>query len=163
MIIADSSPIIILAKQGRLVLLKECFNKVIIPKSVHEEIMQKKDSPEVIDLNRAIKDKWIVVEEAPVIPMLGTKNIGQGEKDAISLASKHKSMLLVDDDSAKKYASIFGVEAHGTFFVIYLACMKNLIKKEDVADVLEGMIADGFYISSELYAKFFELLNSRKK
>src|SRR3989344_3381666 len=163
MIVADSSPIIILAKQGRLALLKGCFNKVIIPKSVHEEIMQKEDSPEAIDLNRAIKERWVVVEEAPVIPMLGTKIIGQGEKDAISLAAKHKAILLVDDDSAKKYASIFGVEAHGTFFAIYLACMKNLIKKEDAISILEGMIADGFYISSELYAKFFELLNSRKK
>jgi|SRR3989338_372249 len=163
MIVADSSPIIILAKQGRLAILKECFNKVVISKSVHEEIMRKKDSPEVIDLNRAIKDKWVIVEETSVIPMLSTKNIGHGEKDAISLASKHKSLLLVDDDSAKKYASIFGVEAHGSFFVIYLACIKNLITKEDAAFVLEGMIADGFYISSELYAKFFELLNSRKK
>ncbi len=163
MIVADSSPIIILAKQGRLAILKGCFNKVIIPKSVYEEIMQKKDSPEIIDLNLAIKDKWVIVEEASIIPMLGTKNIGQGEKDAISLASKHKSLLLVDDDSAKKYASIFGVEAHGSFFVIYLACMKNLIEKEDAADVLKRMIADGFYISSELYVKFFELLNPRKK
>jgi len=163
MIVADSSPIIVLAKHGRLALLKGCFNEVIIPKSVHEEIMQKKDGPEVIDLNRAIKGKWVIVEEASVIPMLVTKNIGPGEKDAISLASKHKSLLLVDDDSAKKYASIFGVEAHGSFFVIYLACMKNLIKKEDAISILERMMTDGFYISSELYAKFFELLNSRKK
>ena len=163
MIVVNSSPIIILAKQGMLDLLKKCFKKVIIPKSVYEEVMQKKDNPEVIALEKAIKNKWVVVEEVLVISMLNTKNIGQGEKEAISLASIHKSLLIIDDDFAKKYAAIFGVNAHGTFFVIYLAFIRNLIKREDAIAILERMIADGFHISSDLYSKFFELLNSRKK
>ena len=162
MIVADSSPMIILAKQGMLNLLEECFKKVIIPQGVYEEITQKRESPEVIALEKAIEDKWVIVEKTTSAPLLDTKNISQGEKEAIHLAVKHKSVLIIDDDSAKKYASIFGIEAHGTLFVIYLACIRKFIDKADAVNVLKGMIADGFYISAEAYKRFSELLDSLK-
>jgi predicted nucleic acid-binding protein len=162
MIIVDSSPIIALAKQGMLDLLKKCFGEVLIPKSIYKEIMRKKGSPEAVSLEKAIKFKWIFVEKVTVISNLNTKNIGQGEKEAISLAFKRKSVLLIDDDSAKKYASIFGIETHGTLFVFYIAVAKKLITAADATNVLKGMIADGFYISSELYSRFLELLESLK-
>ena len=161
MIVSNSSPIIILAKQGMLDMLKKCFKEVIIPESVYEEIMHKNGTPEAIALNHAIKEKWISVQKVAVIVKLETKKIGQGEKEAISLAYKHKSLLLMDDDSAKKYASIFGVEAHGTFYVIiYLACTRKLLDKSSAKEVLENMIADGFYISSEFYSRFIRLLDT---
>lgn len=162
MIVADSSPIIILAKQGMLNLLEKCFQKVSIPKSVYEEVMRKKESIEAITLKNAVEDKWLSVEKADIIPMLETKNMGIGEKEAISLAHRHKSLLIIDDDSAKKYALIFGVKAHGTIFVIYSACAKKLVDEKDAARILEGMVSDGFYISAEVYAKFSELLRSLK-
>lgn len=162
MIVADSSPVIILAKQGLLGLLKKCFNKVVIPKSVHEEVMQKSGSPEAIAIAKAIAEKWVSVQKAAVIDGLNTKNIGLGEKEAISLAYNHKSLLIIDDDSAKRYASLFGVEAHGSLFVIYLACARKLIGKTDAVKILENMISDGFYISSELYSRFVSLLDAIK-
>lgn len=158
MIVANSSPLIILAKQGLLDLLKKCFESVIIPESVYNEIMQKSGSPEAIELNRAIEGKWLSVQKMAVIANLETKNIGQGEKEAISLACRNKSLLIIDDDTAKKYASIFGVEAHGTFYVIYLACIRKLIDKTRAKDMLDSMIADGFYVSSESYSRFIKLL-----
>ena len=158
MIVANSSPIIILGKQGMIELFEKCLRKVIISKSVYEEVMQRKDSPEAIALNRAIKSGRITVQKVAIIPTLDTKNIGQGEKEAISLAYKHKSLLIVDDDSAKKYASIFRVEAHGTLYVIYLAYARRLIDRTTSINILEGMISEGFYVSSELYSKFLDLL-----
>lgn len=162
MIVANSSPIIMLAKQGVLYLLKECFQKVIIPKGVYEEIMQKKESHEAISLEKAINDKWVIIEKINVMLVLDTRNISQAEKEAISLAAKHKSLLLIDDDSAKRYASIFGIEAHGTLYIIYLAYVKKFIDKPKALNLLENMIANGFYISAETYTKFLELLKSLK-
>ena len=159
MIVANSSPVIILAKQGMLNLLEKCFEKAIIPQSVYDEVIHKGDTPEAIALNKAIEEKWISVRKAAVMPKLETKNISQGEKEAISLAYKHNCLLIIDDDSSKKYASIFGVEAHGTFYVIYLACTKKLIGKTEAKQILESMIADGFYVSSEFYSRFIILLD----
>lgn len=158
MIVSNSSPIIILGKQGRLDLLRKCFREVIIPKRVYEEVAVKKGEPEVIALEEAAREKWLVVEKIRANKILDTGNIGEGEKEAISLAEKHKAILLIDDDSAKAYASILGVEAHGTLYAIYLSCMRKLITKDESIEILKRMIKDGFYISTDVYAKFIELL-----
>lgn len=160
MIVANSSPIIILAKQGMLDLLKKCFKKVVIPESVYDEVIQKSSTPEAIALQKAIKEQWILVQKVAAMAEIETKNIGQGEKEAISLAYNHKCLLIIDDDSAKKYASIFGVEAHGTFYAVYLACARKVIDKTSAKNVLGGMIDDGFYVSSEFYSKFIKLIDT---
>ncbi|MBI1935646.1 DUF3368 domain-containing protein [Candidatus Woesearchaeota archaeon] len=161
MIVSDSSPIINFGRHGMLDILRRCFKKVLISDSVYREVMQKKESPESVDLENAIKSKWISVEKMRVMEQLGTKNLGQGEKESISLASKYKLILLIDDDSAKKYAAIFGVEAHGTLYAIYLAYSKKSIDKAEAASLLNRMIEAGFYISPEVKSRFVELLNKR--
>lgn len=160
MIVVNSSPIIILGKQGMLHILKKCFKKIIIPNSVFNEVMREEDSPEAIALKKAINDDWILIEKIIVTPFLHTRNLGQGEKEVISLALKPKSLLLIDDDSAKTYSAVLGVEAHGTFYVIYLALMRKFILKQEAKKILDGMIADGFYVSTDIYSRFLNLLNS---
>lgn len=163
MIVSNSSPIIMLAKQGMLDIMRKCFGKVVIPKSVYDEVAQKEESPELIALDKAIRDKWIAVEKATVASAWDTKKLGHGEKDAISLAAKYKSMLIIDDDSAKAYASIFGIDAHGVLYVIYSAYKKKIISHDDAMNAMQGMAANGFYISNNVYTRFFDLLNSDKK
>ena len=160
MIVSNSSPLIVLGKQGILSLLKRCFGKVLIPKSVYGEVSAKKDSPEAAALNKAIMEGWVAVENVVINRMLFTEKMGQGEKEAISLAAKHKTVLLIDDDSAKSYALVLGVEAHGTLYVIFLACSRKFITKEEATDILDGIIANGFYVSTELYSGFAALLKS---
>ena len=158
MIVSDSSPIIMLGKQGRLELLKKCFNTVLIPKSVYEEVTKKPQTPESISLEKAIREKWIHVENAAISKVLETKNIGQAEKEAISLAEERKAKALIDDEVAKKFASLLKVEAHGTLYAVYLSYLKGIISKEDAKNILKTMIKDGFYISTEVYARFLELV-----
>ena len=162
MIVTNSSPIIVLGKQGRLQFLEKCFRRVIIPKAVYAEVLCKKESPEGIALEKAVKDKWVSVEAAEVSSLLRTGKLGLGEKEAISLAEKHKALLLIDDDSVKSYASMLGVEAHGTLFVVYLAYARGFISRADAKGMLDTAIANGFYISTEVYSKFVNLLNSIK-
>ena len=70
--------------------------------------------------------------------------------------------MLIDDDSAKSYALMLGVEAHGTLFVVYLVHVKGFINREEARGVLDAATANGFYISTEVYLKFVNLLNSVK-
>lgn len=163
MIIINSSPIIFLAKQGNLQLFKKCFKNAIISKSVYEEIKRKSDNLEFISLEKAIRDGWIRVEPINVLEQLDTKSLGKGEKESISLAAKHRCLLIIDDDLAKQYASIFGIEAHGALFVVNLAYLKKIISKESAINIFKTMIKDGFYITPELYAKFIDLLKSNHK
>lgn len=147
-----------LGKQGRLELLKKCFNTIMISKNIYEEIRKKAQTPEFIALEKAIREKWILVENAAISRVLQTKNIGQAEKETISLAKEHKAKALIDDETAKKFALLLRVEIHGTLYAIYLAYTKGVIGKEDAKNILKTMIKDGFYISTEVYARFLELL-----
>ncbi|MBI3036319.1 DUF3368 domain-containing protein [Candidatus Woesearchaeota archaeon] len=160
MMVSNSSPLIVLGKRGILNLLKRCFGKVLIPRSVYDEVSVKKDSPEAAALGKAIGEGWVAVENVVINRMLLTEKMGRGEKEAISLAAKHKTVLLIDDDSAKSYASILGVEAHGALYVLFLACSRKFIAKEEAMDIFDGMVANGFYISTELYSRFAALLKS---
>lgn len=163
MIVADSSTLIALGKLGRLDLLIKCFDRIIIPKAVYDEVLLKDGSVEAVALKKAVEEKQVIVETVKISPMLASQNIGQGEKEAISVAAKHKALLLVDDETAKAYASAAGVESHGTFFAIYLSCAKKLLNKEDAANLVKAMIQGGFYISTDVYSRFLELLDEIEK
>ncbi|MBI2449401.1 DUF3368 domain-containing protein [Candidatus Pacearchaeota archaeon] len=158
MIVSNSTPIINFGRQGKLDILRRCFDKIFIPKSVYDEIMQKKESPEAIILDKSINEKWTIVEDIAINPLLNTMSLGKGEKEAISLALQKKCELLIDDDYAKAYAKILNVESHGSFYVLYLACLKKIIDKEEAKNIFGGMIREGFYVSIELYSRFLELL-----
>ena len=120
MIVTNSSPLIALGKQGVLNLLERCFQKVAVPKSVYDEVSVKKDSPEAVALEKAAKDKLVIVEKVSINPMLISEKMWQGEKEAISLAVKHKAELLMDDDSAKAYASFWELRCTVPFMFFIL-------------------------------------------
>ena len=111
-------------------------------------------------LNKAIEEGWVFVEKVVISKTLLTEKIGQGEKEAISLAAERKSSLLIDDDNARAYASVLGVENHGTLFVIYLSCLLRSITKVEAKKAFDDMIASGFYVSTQLYSTFLDLLDT---
>ena len=67
-------------------------------------------------------------------------------------------LLLIDDDNGKKYASILDIESHRTIFVVFLSVLKKFINKEKAKKLFEDMVKEGFYVSTELYAEFLNLL-----
>ncbi len=160
MIISDSSPIIVLGKQGKLELLKNCFNKIIIPREVYNEIIVKNQSNEVISLNKAINEKWIIIEDVEINELIEDAKIEKGEKEAITLAHKYKSSLITDDESAKYYSSLFNLEAHGTLYVLLLSYKNKIIAKDKAKELLDNIIKEGFYVSDILYHTFINALES---
>jgi len=158
MIVSNASPIINFGKQGRLDILKKCFREIIIPKEVYREVISKRESPEAIALEKAIEEKWIKIKETDVVDFLNTKKIGKGEEEAISLAYRENRDLLIDDDSAKAYALILNVNAHGSLYVLLVASKKKIISKDEAGEIFERMIKNNFYVSTELYLEFFRLV-----
>lgn len=157
MIVSNASPLIVLGKVGQLQLLKACFERIIIPPAVVEEVLAQAESAEALALRQGIADGWILTEK--VKPLLRTAVMGKGETEAISLAAKKKYRLLLDDDTAKAYATLSGVEAHGMLYVLLLAVKKKKISRDEAKDILQQMILSGFYISTEIYARFVDLLD----
>jgi len=65
MIVSNTSPLIYLAKIGKLELLKVLFKEIVIPKQVYDEIMEGKDENylDALFIEAEIKKGWIIINE----------------------------------------------------------------------------------------------------
>jgi len=154
--VINSSPIIALAKIGRLELLRNLFNKVSLTEQVYKEIMSKPSYTEAIAIKKAVEnDKWIKVQKIDEIKSA----LGKGEASSISLALKLNEPLIIDDKKAAFVASTLGIKCHGTLYVVLLALKKKIIKdKKEAIDIVNQLIDNKLYLSSDTLAEFYALL-----
>lgn len=147
-IIADSSPLIGLARIGQLALLPKLARRIVVPQAVWNEVTAARmDAP---GASEVAAQKWIEVLEADrqvVAPLLIM--VGQGEAEAIALAQrKLSSVLLLDDLRARKLASRLGLRRMGTIALLGQAKREGMIPK--LKPVLDALVANGIYIRQEL-------------
>ena len=168
--IANSTPLIYLAKAGALHLLNHVYQEVIIPPAVYNEVVVKglkKGYPDAALVKAAVKKGYIRVEKAP------SKNIEKilkqapmlhkGEAEALALALHHKPChVLIDDRAARLVARALGLEAHGTLYILAAAAARKAITAEEAMKTLDKLVASGFRISITLYLKTKEKLSKTK-
>jgi len=109
--VSNAGPLIHLAKIGRLNLLKEIFEEIIVPRIVKAEVIDRgrqKGKPDAFIIGNA---DWIkVVEDPPDANLLAEKaGIHCGEAAAILLARSLKVPVLLDDSDARKFALGLGL------------------------------------------------------
>ena len=152
-IVADTGPIIGLAKIGRISLLKELATEVLIPPIVHKELYGKIGS-ESDQIDQALGDFVHVVElgslelniDDPLI------NLGEGEKQSIFLAStlKREVLLLIDDRAGRQAADNLNIPKIGLVGILLLAKKRGLI--DNVGSLLEELQTAGYWFSDQVIA-----------
>jgi predicted nucleic acid-binding protein len=152
-IVADTGPIIGLAKIGRISLLKKLATEVLIPPIVHKELYGKIGS-ESGQIDQALSDFVHVVEPAPLELNVDEplSNLGEGEKQSIFLAStlKREVILLIDDRAGRQAADNLSISKIGLVGILLLAKKKGLI--DNVGSLLHELRAAGFWLSDEVIA-----------
>jgi len=165
-VVSNSSPLIWLAKIGRLTLLKSLFGEIVIPMRVYEESALRKRSADAVLIAKAVEDGWIEVseermEEADVI--VGASGIYLGEAEAILLAQKLDTELIIDEREASATAQIFGVRPIGTIAVLLLALARDRITLREFRECLDSLITSGFWLTVDVYNKALEEAESIAK
>jgi len=159
-IASNASPLIFLAKIGRLDLLEDY--EVIIAKQVQEEIIKgsqlgKEDS---FKIERLVKANKIKVEEININKELDKQTLGAGEKAAISLAlSKKIKLILLDERKARRIAKFYKLEPRGTIGVLLEALNRNKLSKKEFKELIQKILKEGYRIDEEL---IIELLKDIK-
>ncbi len=157
MILSNASPLIYLAKLGKLELLKELFRKIIIPREVYDEVVAKGKEGKFFDalkVEKAIKDGWIDVKGIKIEKEIEglAPEIDKGETALLSLAKREKAhLILIDDACARTIAESLGFNAKGTLYVLLKAYRKRLINKNEVKESINKLVLSGFRLSQELY------------
>lgn len=150
--ICNSTPLICLAKIGRLGLLKELFGSIIIPEEVKKEILiEGKEGYDII--KQAIEDGLIKVHAVKKRLEL---DLGKGENAAISLAYELKDELIVDDAHAVRAARVLGLDVLRTTSIILMCVKKKIFDKKECLNVVNELIEIGYYISPRVYVRLVE-------
>lgn len=154
--ISNATPLIHLAKINQLNLLKDLFNKIIIPEAVEKEVLiEDKEGYSVI--KDAINNKWIKIKDPKNNLELGR---GNGENSAISLAKEENDQLLIDDNTAIKIANSFGVKCLRTTAIILLTYKKKLIDNFQAKKLIYELIESGYYVSPRVLSELLKLIDS---
>lgn len=98
--VSNSTPLIYLAKIGKITLLEEIFEKMYIPEEVFREVIVKGrefDKEKVLLLEQLIEEGFIKVRGA-VEQIEGTETLHKGEIAAFSVAKGQKIKTLLFDD-----------------------------------------------------------------
>jgi len=139
--VSNSSPLIWLAKIGRLKILRGLFGEIVIPMRVYEESTLRKRSADAVLIGRAVEEGWIKVseeriEEADILA--GVSGIHLGEAEAILLAQKLDTELILDEREASATAQMFGVRPIGTIAALLLALAIDRLTLQEFRESLDG-------------------------
>ena len=151
-VVSDTSPVLNLARIGRLELLPLLYGEVLIPSAVFQELTTSKwDLPPAIDLAAL---PWLIVATARNQNRVQElrEDLDPGEAEAIVLAIERRAdLLLVDERRGRRTATAAGLTVTGLLGVVASAKQAGLI---DLAKpVLDELIHIArFWIGPELYA-----------
>lgn len=150
-VVSDTSPILNLARIGRIDRLASLYKQVAIPPAVRRELLaggqdlpvspDEASLPWLITIN-PVDELWVRALQADLDP---------GEAEAIVLAWELQSdILLIDERRGRKIAAACNVRITGLLGVLAEAKRAGLIER--VKPVLDELIGHArFWIGSELY------------
>ena len=156
-VVSDTSPLQYLFQTGNLKLLHDLFGGILVPAAVAAEInaglRMGFSLPQIADYD------WITVVEVGELTSVSLPpSLGDGEREAIVLASRLPDPLIIVDDKAARYqASLLGIETTGIVGVLIRAKSVGLVR--DVRPILMQLQTIGFQLDEETNALARRLAN----
>ncbi|MCJ7609714.1 hypothetical protein MUP00_08625 [Candidatus Bathyarchaeota archaeon] len=154
-IVSDATPLIYLAKAGKIGLLRTVFGRVYIPEEVKVEVVDRGNQLGEADsyiVERAINDDdgWLKVLSVEVLET--PIRLEPGEAAVLSLAKKlGLREVLMDEVSARATARLLDWTPRGTIFVLLRALEKKEMNLDEFLRVLNQMIGEGFRLREEVH------------
>jgi len=152
-VVSDTSPVLSLARIGRLDLLRVLYLQVLIPSSVYQELRASSSQPPgQIDFDDF---PWLIVatplDRRRVEELL--EDLDLGEAEAIVLAMERRAdLLLIDERRGRRVAHASGLTITGLLGVVAQAKRAGLI--DAARPVLDDLIRIArFWIGPDLYAE----------
>ena len=146
--IADSGPLICLARIDLLELLPKLFTKILVPPEVWNEVtVRGQGRPGAIKVSQVT---WLTIQEPdPQLVKPLSIFVDAGEAQAIALAqTMDDCTILLDVARARKIAQRLGIKQIGTIGLLLRAKRRGLV--ESIKPQIESLVENGIYIRKEL-------------
>lgn len=145
---ADASPLIGLARIGRLELLRAMYGSVVIPAAVAAELAMDSGRPGARALGAARDDGLLAVHDLE-IPARPHWPLDAGEAAAIHLAEHiGASFLLIDERRGREFARRRGLPVVGSAGILLAAKRRGLLAS--VTDEIDKLAAIGYRLAPRL-------------
>ncbi len=146
--------------------MKTLFGEVVVPRRVYFEATTNERSVDSILISEAVRDGWLKVseEEMEGSSLLAERSgIHLGEAEAILLAQRLETELIIDEREGSATAQIFGVRPIGTIAVLLLALARDQLTFNEFKECLDRLISLGFWLSVDVYRGALEEASSIEK
>jgi predicted nucleic acid-binding protein len=158
LVVSDASPLHYLILTGAVDVLPRLFDKVVIPKTISDELQHSRTPMQVQQWISAIPN-WAEIQAGTRI--MTPIPIDRGEQEAIGLALELKAdALLVDDRDARRAAIANGIIVLGTLGVLELAGDRGLL---DLPETLDRLRTTNFRASETLFEMILARWNRRRR
>ena len=148
MIVADASPLIVLAKLERLRLLNDLYGEVMIGPVVKSETIdagKEVCALGVEQLEAALERGWLqtvrlTAQEGDMLQRLTQRSrLDRGEAESIALAQGRGLSLIVDDKEARSVAAAAGIAHLGTAGVLLEAFLQKWLDMRELEATLRDL------------------------
>jgi len=165
--VSDSTPLIYLAKIGRLGLVKDVFGKVFIPEAVFNEAVVQGKALNISDayIIEGFVGAWIITERVgPEVEeeyrFLDTNlKLGPGEKEALKLCKQlNADCFIADDREARRVSKILNVSPIGTCGIIAQSCKQGSITRVETIQIVDDLVKAGFRLDPIVYRRILDEL-----
>jgi predicted nucleic acid-binding protein len=155
MVVSNTSPLNYLVLIDQIHLLSALYGRVLVPKSVHEEL-RAPETPEAVRSWVNSLPQWLeIASEVPVADS-NLSELHQGERDAIALAQHLRAdALVIDERRGRQEAESRGLIVIGTLGVLTAAQERGLV---DLAKAIDLLRQTSFHASPKLLAMILERL-----
>lgn len=162
---ADSSVLIVLAKAGRLGLLRSIFDRILVENSVERECLV--GLPERSDaraIEAALEGRALFRAKAPTADTRAIArrhpSLGAGEVGAIALA--RQGTVLVDDGLARRVARLEGATPVGTLGILARAHRTGALRsRESTAAALRDVLTAGLFVDASVVEAFWARIDEK--
>lgn len=112
-VVSNTTPILSLLKIGKLQILKELYQEVLIPLEVYNEIEAGRDKEYYLDLRT---EDWIKIHRIEnTLSLSYFLDLDKGEAEEIVLASEKKAdLILLDETLGRFHAKHISLKVTGT-------------------------------------------------
>ncbi len=159
-VISDTSCIGYLIIIDKLSLLRQNFTNIIIPLSVHKEVLPLSAK---YDLTKYLNANWISIKEITNYELYKNllKEVDEGESEAMVLSKELSAdLLLIDERKGTLIARSMGINTIGLIGVLLLSKKKKLIK--NIKSLLDELIANTtFRIDKNIYNNVLKAANEQ--
>jgi uncharacterized protein len=153
-VVSDASPITNLAAIGQLDLLRQLYQRVVIPDAVYRELTT---AGGVYPGAVAQSLNWIETQPVSnrVLVIALRAELDEGEAEAIALAQALPAdLVLIDEHFGRAVANRFGLRVIGILGVLIEAKNRDMIP--EVKPLVDRLINNGFRIGQDLYARVLQ-------